>query len=99
MQLQERVECRHILNFALLPFLEALEEEKVLKLDTVSKLVSIMPKEQRIKAFPYSKDAQLDSATIHSVVKLMEAQINLAMLYFEIYQELRGQTSFYYDNR
>ena len=75
----ERVECKHILGFSQMPFLEVLEKERVSKLEAVKNILSSMPEEQREKIFPRRNG--MEPETARAIVKLMESQVDLVLFY------------------
>lgn len=83
MKLLEKTECKHILSFVITPFLEVLEKQRVLGLDIIKSVLSKMSEEKRRKALTnYLQIDAADPETVRSVVKLLEAQVDLVMLYF-----------------
>ena len=73
----ERVECKHILGFSQMPFLEVLEQEKESKLKAVKNVLPSMTEEQKEKIFTI----KMESETARAIVKLMESQVDLVIFY------------------
>ena len=99
LKLLESTECRHIIGFPLLPFLEILEMKRVNELEIMKNIPPTKKSEEQKKGESiHYFGVEVNPVLAKSVVELMEAQLNLVMLYFEATQEGRKLDSFHPDN-